>query len=153
MARVVALVPDLMFGSRVQSMLEAAGHEVTLTGAEDEARTEAEFADALVVDLTTDAVDGVMLVDSMRAGGELRGLAGTEAARQDERDERHRVADGERRDAGGYLRVVDRMHRVGQRVRPHARDHHGDGVEEQELEHPDTGERERQRLSTQALQS
>ena len=68
MARVVALVPDLMFGSRVQSMLEAAGHEVTLTGAEDEARTEAEFADALVVDLTTDTVDGVMLVDSMRAG-------------------------------------------------------------------------------------
>jgi len=73
-ARVVALVPDLMFGSRVQSMLETAGHEVTLTGAEDEARTEAEFADVLVVDLTTDAVDGVMLVDSMRAGGELRGI-------------------------------------------------------------------------------
>ena len=74
MARVVALVPDLMFGSRVQSMLEAVGHEVTLTGAEDEARTEAEFADALVVDLTTDTVDGVMLVDSMRAGGELHGI-------------------------------------------------------------------------------
>jgi len=73
-ARVVALVPDLMFGSRVQSMLEAAGHEVTLTGAEDEARTEAEFADVLVVDLTTDTVDGVMLVDSMRAGGELQGI-------------------------------------------------------------------------------
>ena len=74
MARVVALVPDLMFGSRVLSMLEAAGHEVTLTGAEDEARTEAEFADVLVVDLTTDIVDGVMLVDSMRAGGELQGI-------------------------------------------------------------------------------
>ena len=74
MARIVALVPDLLFGSRVQAMLVDAGHEVTLTGAEDEARTEAEFADALVVDLTTDAVDGVMLVDSMRAGGELRGI-------------------------------------------------------------------------------
>jgi CheY-like chemotaxis protein len=73
-ARIVALVPDLLFGSRVQAMLVDAGHEVTLTGAEDEARTEAEFADALVVDLTTDAVDGVMLVDSMRAGGELRGI-------------------------------------------------------------------------------
>jgi CheY-like chemotaxis protein len=73
-ARVVALVPDLLFGSRVQAMLADAGHEVTLTGAEDEARTEAEFSDALVVDLTTDAVDGVMLVDSMRAGGELRGI-------------------------------------------------------------------------------
>jgi CheY-like chemotaxis protein len=73
MARIVALVPDLMFGSRVQSMLAAAGHEVTLTGAEDEARTEVEFADVLVVDLTTDLVDGIVLVDSMRAGGELRG--------------------------------------------------------------------------------
>ena len=51
MARVVALVPDLLFGSKVLSMLEGAGHEVTLTGAEDEARTEAEFADVLVVDL------------------------------------------------------------------------------------------------------
>jgi len=72
-ARVVALVPDLMFGSRVLEMLEGAGHEVTLTGQEDEARIEAEFADVLVVDLTTDAVDGLMLVDSMAAGGELQG--------------------------------------------------------------------------------
>ena len=32
MARVVALVPDLLFGSKVLSMLESAGHEVTLTG-------------------------------------------------------------------------------------------------------------------------
>ncbi len=73
MARVVALVPDLLFGSKVLSMLEGAGHEVTLTGQEDEARTEAEFADVLVVDLTTDTIDGIMLVDSMAAGGELRG--------------------------------------------------------------------------------
>ncbi len=73
MARVVALVPDLLFGSKVVSMLEAAGHEVTLTAREDEARAEAEFADVLVVDLTTDAVDGTTLVDSMTAGGELHG--------------------------------------------------------------------------------
>jgi hypothetical protein len=73
MARVVALVPDLMFGSHVVSMLETAGHEVMLTGQEDEARAEIEFADVLVVDLTTDLVDGTMLVDSMTAGGELAG--------------------------------------------------------------------------------
>ncbi len=73
MARVVALVPDLLFGSKVVSMLEAAGHEVTLTGQEDDARGEIEFADVLVVDLTTDAIDGIMLVDSMAAGGELAG--------------------------------------------------------------------------------
>jgi CheY-like chemotaxis protein len=72
-ARVVALVPDLMFGSKVVAMLEGAGHEVTLTGQEDEARAEIEFADVLVVDLATDAIDGLTLVDSMGAGGELRG--------------------------------------------------------------------------------
>ncbi len=72
MARVVALVPDLLFGSKVLSMLEGAGHEVTLTAEEDDARTEAEFSDVLVVDLTTDTIDGIMLVDSMVSGGELR---------------------------------------------------------------------------------
>jgi CheY-like chemotaxis protein len=101
MARVVALVPDLMFGSRVQSMLEA-GHEVTLTGAEDEARTEAEFADALVVDLTTDAVDGVMLVDSMRAGGELQGIRTLAFYSHVEADTRARAQDA------GFDEVVPR---------------------------------------------
>ena len=32
MARVVALVPDLLFGSQVQGMLAAAGDEVELVG-------------------------------------------------------------------------------------------------------------------------
>jgi CheY-like chemotaxis protein len=73
MASVVALLPDLLFGSKVVAMLEAAGHDVTMTAQEDEARTEAEFADVFVVDLTSDAVDGIMLVDSMASGGELRG--------------------------------------------------------------------------------
>jgi CheY-like chemotaxis protein len=72
-ARVVALVPDLLFGSRVLEALQAAGHEVTLTGQEDEARSEIEFSEVLVVDLSTDAVDGIVLVDSMASGGELRG--------------------------------------------------------------------------------
>ena len=73
MARVVALVPDLMFGSKVVAMLEGAGHEVTLTAQEDEARAEIEFADVLVVDLATDAINGLTLVDSMATGGELHG--------------------------------------------------------------------------------
>jgi CheY-like chemotaxis protein len=72
-ARVVALLPDLLFGSKVVAMLEGAGHEVTMTTDEDDARTEAEFADIFVVDLTTDTIDGIMLVDSMTSGGELRG--------------------------------------------------------------------------------
>jgi CheY-like chemotaxis protein len=71
-ARVVALVPDLLFGSRLMSMLEDAGHQVVLCSQEDETWSQAQDADALIVDLTTDEVDGVTLVDSMRAGGELR---------------------------------------------------------------------------------
>ena len=50
MARVVALVPDLMFGSRVQSMLAAEGHEVSLVGAVSDVGE----PDVLVVDLTGD---------------------------------------------------------------------------------------------------
>lgn len=73
MARVAALVPDLLFGSKVVSALEAAGHEVVLCSAEHEAWAEVERADVLVVDLTSDQFDGVVLVDSLATAGELRG--------------------------------------------------------------------------------
>ena len=36
MARVVALVPDLLFGSQVVSMLQAGGHDVAVCSEEDE---------------------------------------------------------------------------------------------------------------------
>ena len=71
MARVVALVPDLMFGSRVLADLEAAGHDVALQADPAAAREAAPDADVLVVDLVNEEVDGVGLVESMRAGGEL----------------------------------------------------------------------------------
>jgi hypothetical protein len=45
-ARIALLCPDLLFGSKVQGALRAAGHEVV--GADDP-------ADLLVVDLTADA--------------------------------------------------------------------------------------------------
>ncbi len=38
MTRVVALVPDLLFGSRVQGQLAAAGHDVELVGNPQQAR-------------------------------------------------------------------------------------------------------------------
>jgi hypothetical protein len=50
-ARVVALVPDLLFGSKVQSMLAQAGHEVQLTGSPP-SPADLEGVDLLVVDLT-----------------------------------------------------------------------------------------------------
>lgn len=46
MARVAVLCPDLLFGSKLQSALAAAGHEVLPVGAAQ--------ADLVVVDLTDD---------------------------------------------------------------------------------------------------
>jgi CheY-like chemotaxis protein len=74
MARVAALIPDLLFGSRVQASLEAAGHEVDLVTSEVETWDEIGGIDVLVVDLTTDAVDGVGLRDTLATGGELQGV-------------------------------------------------------------------------------
>jgi DNA-binding NarL/FixJ family response regulator len=71
MASVVALIPDLLFGSRVEGMLTAAGHEVRLCTEEDIARAQAPDADVFVVDLASDEVDGATLVESMRMGREL----------------------------------------------------------------------------------
>ena len=55
MARVVALLPDLLFGSKVQGMLAAAGHEVTVTGSPEAALEQVDGSDLLVVDLCEDA--------------------------------------------------------------------------------------------------
>jgi hypothetical protein len=66
MARVVALVPDLLFGSRVQGDLRAAGHEVTLAGSADALRTALPGADALIVDLTFDAAQRIEVVRATR---------------------------------------------------------------------------------------
>ena len=76
MARVVALVPDLLFGSQVQGMLAAAGDEVELVGDEHRLRdrlgdTAAPAVAVLVVDLTNDALDGPALVEALSAEGAL----------------------------------------------------------------------------------
>lgn len=66
--KVAALVPDLLFGSRVQSMLEGAGHEVWMCSTEADARARAADADVLVVDLTQDPAVGTALVESLAPG-------------------------------------------------------------------------------------
>jgi hypothetical protein len=76
MARVVALVPDLLFGSQVLGMLVAAGDEVELVGDENRVRDRLRDAAALavavlVVDLTTDALDGPALVEALSREGVL----------------------------------------------------------------------------------
>jgi hypothetical protein len=49
MAHVVALAPDLMFASRIEATLGAAGHDVTLSASASEAPLD--DADVLIVDL------------------------------------------------------------------------------------------------------
>ena len=71
MARVAALIPDLLFGSKVQSALQAAGHEVDLIAGEVEAWDEVGGIDLLVIDLTAPDVDGVELFETLATAGEL----------------------------------------------------------------------------------
>jgi len=76
-ARVLALVPDLLFGSQVQGALRSAGHEVELTGDPGLVRerlAHPEQAPAVVVvDLTDAAFAGAELVRSLAADGALGG--------------------------------------------------------------------------------
>jgi hypothetical protein len=78
-ARVLALVPDLLFGSRVQGALTAAGHEVELIG--DEGRLRERLGDGasavamvLVVDLTDAGLDGAGIVEALSREDGLRGV-------------------------------------------------------------------------------
>ena len=66
--KVVAVFDDLLLGSNVLGMLRAAGHEAQLTGADG---AHPAGADVLVVDLA--GLDGVALVERLRAAGELEG--------------------------------------------------------------------------------
>jgi CheY-like chemotaxis protein len=79
-ARVIALVPDLLFGSQVQGALRAAGHDVALAG--DEAKVREclreggrEGATVLVVDLTDDRFDGAAILEALAADDALSGVS------------------------------------------------------------------------------
>ena len=74
MARVAALIPDLLFGSKVQSALQDAGHEVELITGEVEAWDEVGGIQVLVVDLTSPDVDGVAVFETLATGGELHAV-------------------------------------------------------------------------------
>ncbi len=75
MARVLALVPDLLFGSRVQGALTAAGLDVELLSDESTLRERLAGGGApaavLIVDLTDAALDGAGIVESLAGSGEL----------------------------------------------------------------------------------
>lgn len=59
MARVLAVAPDLMFASRIEATLGAAGHDVSLASSIGEA-TGLEEIDLVVVDLDREPADGVV---------------------------------------------------------------------------------------------
>ncbi|HKG36422.1 MAG TPA: hypothetical protein VKA89_08305 [Solirubrobacterales bacterium] len=58
MARVAAIAPDLMFASRIEGTLGAAGHQVTLSPSLSEASLD--DADLLVADLETEPPEAVV---------------------------------------------------------------------------------------------
>jgi DNA-binding response OmpR family regulator len=73
---VVVLCPDLLFGSRVEGGLRAAGHQVRRLDRADEVQAELaeRGADVLVVDLTEDAARRADALGSMSAAGVLDGV-------------------------------------------------------------------------------
>ena len=79
MARVVAHVTDLLFGSKVQGMLAAAGHDVTLTGSESGVRDAVGGSDLLVVDLFFEPDAGIALLAGLKADGTLGDARALEA--------------------------------------------------------------------------
>jgi hypothetical protein len=86
MARVVAFIPDLLFGSSVVSALGAAGHETVLASNEEALRGAVGDAQALVVDLTFDVPERIELVRSVRPAG-LKTLAFYSHVEADVRDQ------------------------------------------------------------------
>ena len=74
MAEVVALVPDLLFGSRVEAMLTGAGHSVALVAEPGRALELAAQADVLVVDLAGGEIDGPALLEGGPAGAKTLGF-------------------------------------------------------------------------------
>jgi hypothetical protein len=74
LARVVAFIPDLLFGSNVVGALQAAGHEPVLVSDAYAVRRELPDAQVLVVDLTADAAERLEQLEGI-PGGAVRTLA------------------------------------------------------------------------------
>ena len=79
MARVAALVPDLLFGSRLLANLRAAGHDAALVADEDALRrwlaAPGRGPQVVVVDLTAEVSGRLELVGRLRAEGNLDAIA------------------------------------------------------------------------------
>ena len=65
MARAVAFVPDLLFGSNVVGMLQAGGHDPVLVSSAADLADVLDGADVLIVDLTADAAERIAAVNAL----------------------------------------------------------------------------------------
>lgn len=65
MARVVVLIADLLFGSRVQGWLTAAGHQVELVDEPGRLVERLEGCEVLIVDLADEQLRGAELVEGL----------------------------------------------------------------------------------------
>jgi hypothetical protein len=74
MAQVLAFIPDLLFGSRVQAALSTAGHGVALAADANGVRERLSGVDVLVVDLTDEPVARAGLVETLSVDGSLEGI-------------------------------------------------------------------------------
>jgi hypothetical protein len=68
-SRVVAWVPDLLFGSKVLELLRAGGHDAALVPDAARLATAAPDADVVVVDLTAEAPERVAALAELDLGG------------------------------------------------------------------------------------
>jgi CheY-like chemotaxis protein len=74
-ARVAALIPDLLFGSKVQGVLAQDGHDVVLVAAPEAAvRDGLGGADVVLIDLAGPGVDGCAVLEALRRAGALAGV-------------------------------------------------------------------------------
>jgi CheY-like chemotaxis protein len=64
-ARAVAFIPDLLFGSNVVGMLQAGGHEPVLVSNAADLAGALDGADVLIVDLTADAGERIAAVNAL----------------------------------------------------------------------------------------
>jgi hypothetical protein len=89
MARVVAFIPDLLFGSSVVSALSAAGHEPVLAANEGALRNALPDAQALIIDLTFEVPQRIELVRSVPRPTGCKTLAFYSHVEADVRDQGH----------------------------------------------------------------
>jgi hypothetical protein len=74
-ARAVAFVPDLLFGSNVIGALKAGGHDPVLVSNPNDLAGALSGADVLIVDLTADVEDRIALAAPALGDGPPRTLA------------------------------------------------------------------------------